>query len=328
MNIGSEISVPHSPSWHTAGRRAGIKFAAAGLGLVALVAISMPYVGFRATAHTLARVPNLQEDSLQQKSESTSLVPLLIKVLREMAEGIHGAAVMSEEVGDSYKHVKRLFKTLNGSAHKFKTIGKEVVEDMGKPIRLSMALKKQLHSLTTARKEMLRKEILKGLNLKSLADLRPADTDGCNADEELHETLCYKRCAILTEGQEPVRVSAFQCCHHQAPCMGELHVEPTLCGGYAVGGSASGNGCARQPARCLQSEEFEGGLCYMRCNLLSSGLLPYRSTSNTCCKNNSPLAMLELGACDTDEIFDVAGGALNSSAANVPHPPLDQHLMT
>merc|ERR1719195_2233380 len=239
-----------------------------------------------------------------------------------MSEFIHGAAEMSEEVGESYKDAKRLFKTLNGSVHEFEKVGEEVIEDLGRPIRLSNALKRELRSLPPARKKMLREKILNGLNLTSLADLRPADTSYCNEDEELHETLCYKRCALLTGGQQPVRVSAFQCCHHQAPCMGELHIEPTLCGGYAVGGSASGNGCARQPARCLQSEEFEGGLCYMRCNLLSYGLLPYRSTSNTCCKNNSPLAMLEPGTCDTDEYFDVAGGGHDSSAPNVPHPPL------
>lgn len=347
-------------SCHTPVRCAGFVIAITGLGLVVLVAISMLKVGLKAKTHTLTSVPNLQEDAIQQQTKGTtvtinttttkpiakstditntinSTIPLLIKVLKEMAGSINTAAEMSEDtyedaqkmfkklkqsMRDFKKVSKRVYQKVNRSAHEFKRAGKEVIKKLGKPIRLSMALKKQLQSLTPARKGLLRKEILKGLNLNSLADLRPADTGGCYSDEELHEGLCYKRCAILTNEREPVRVSAFQCCGHQAPCAGELDIEPTLCGGYAVGGNASGNGCAREPARCLQSEEFEGGLCYMRCSLLSYGVLPYRSTSDTCCKSNSPLAMLEPGACDTDERFDVAGGRLDSSAPNVPHPPL------
>merc|ERR1719499_1247218 len=149
----------------------------------------MPKAGFNSKSHTFTKVPNLQQGAIRQKSESASLVPLLIKVLKEMSEGIHGAAEMSEEVGTSYEDAKKLFKTLNGSAQKFKKVGEELVEDLGKPIRLSMALKKQLHSLTPAQKKLLRAQILKGLNLSSLGDLRPADTVGCNEAEELHGSL-------------------------------------------------------------------------------------------------------------------------------------------
>jgi hypothetical protein len=322
------------------------------LGLLALVSINTLNGGSKAKTHTLTKVPNLQEDTTitiptanstkitntnNSMSEGASIIPVLIKVLREMAGGISDAADMSES---TYEDAKKMFKKLhqsvaefkkvrrqvldklNRSAHEFERVRKGVMKKLWKPIRLSMALKKQLQSLTPARKELLRKEMLKGLHLTSLADLRPADVGGCYEDEELHEGLCYKRCAILTAGRETVRVSPFQCCTHQAPCMGKLDIEPTLCSGYAVGGSASGNGCAREPVRCLQSEEFSGGLCYMRCTLLSYGVLPYRSTSDTCCKSNTPLAMLEPGACDTDEYFDVAGGGHGSNASSVPHPPL------
>jgi len=322
VNSGPVIFEPHGPSWHMLTGRSGLVLATAGMGLVALVAISMSNGISNAKTHTFTRVPNLQQGTIQQKSESAGLVPLLVKVLQEMSEGIHGAAEISEEVGTSYEDAKKLFKTLNGSAHNFKKVGEELVNDLGKPIRLSKALEKELHSLTPAKKALLRQQILQGLNLTSLADLRPA-AGGCNEDEELHASLCYKRCALVTEGREPVRVSAFQCCTHQAPCTGEVDAEPMLCGGYAVGGSASGNGCAREPARCLQSEEFEVGLCYLRCNLLTSGMLPYRSTSDTCCKTQSPLAMLELGSCLTHATFDVAAGSQNSGAPNVPHPPLE-----
>jgi len=364
---GPVIFEPQSTSWHMPARRAGPVIATTCLGLVALVAICVISGGFKDKTHTLAYAPNVQKDGIKQeiavaiientttiptakptsttktKSESADfvhqtdgIVRLLVKVLREMAGGISGAAELSE---DTYEDAKKWFKKanqsmhefkkvskqvkekLNWTAHEIKRVGKAVVEKLEKPIRLSMVLKQQLQSLTPARKGILRNEILKGLDLTSLADLRPADTGGCYEDEELHEGLCYKRCAILTLGQEPVRVSPFQCCTHPAPCFGKLDIEPTLCSGYAVGGKASGNGCARQPALCLQSEEFAGGLCYMRCNLLSYGLLPYRSTSDTCCKANSPLAMLVPGECDTDEVFNMAGGGQDSSVPGVPHPP-------
>merc|ERR1712008_272413 len=217
---------------------------------------------------------------------------------------------------------KKLFKSLKESAHEFKKVGEELVDDLGKPIQLSMALKKQLHSLSAAEKSRLMQELLTGLNLTSLHDLRPAITSGCNEDEEFFERLCYKRCALLTHGREPVRASAFQCCAHEPPCEGQLDIEPTLCGGYAVGGSASVNSCAREPVRCLQAEEFVAGLCYMRCSLLTYGVLPHRSMPDTCCKINSPLAMLELGSCDTDAKYDLGGKQGDSAASSAPPGPL------
>jgi len=321
MEEQAEVSVDQTicelpkPSWHMPARRVGLMFVISGLGLVALAAICAPNGGFKAKPHTLTGVPKLQEGIIQQKSESASLIPLLLKVLKEMAEGIHGVSEMTDEVEGSYEDAKKLFATLKGSAKEFEKVGEELVDDLGRPIRLSTALKKELHSLTPAQKASLRNQLLQGLNLTSLSDLRPAAKTGCNEDEELFESLCYKRCAILTDGRESVRVSSFQCCAHEAPCSGELDIEPTICGGYAVGGSASGNGCAREPATCLQSEEFEGGLCYMRCDLLTYDILPYRSTSDTCCKSQSPLAMLDMGACNTDEKYDVGGGT------KVAHPP-------
>eukprot|EP00419_Tripos_fusus_P010300 CAMPEP_0172657656 /NCGR_PEP_ID=MMETSP1074-20121228/2230_1 /TAXON_ID=2916 /ORGANISM="Ceratium fusus, Strain PA161109" /LENGTH=272 /DNA_ID=CAMNT_0013472775 /DNA_START=65 /DNA_END=879 /DNA_ORIENTATION=+ len=252
VSVGQAICEPPKSSGHMPGRRVGLTLAIFGLGLVALVAICSPTGGFKVKTHAVTGVPNLQED-IQQKSESANLLPLLLKVLKEMAEGIHGAAQMTDEVEGSYDDAKKLFATLKGSAHEFKKVGEELVDDLGKPIRLSTALKKQLHSLTPAQKASLRQQLLQGLNLTSLSDLSPAAKTGCNEDEELFETFCYKRCAILTEGREPVRVSSFQCCAHEAPCLGEVDIEPTICGGYAVGGSASGNGCAREPATCLQS---------------------------------------------------------------------------
>mmetsp|Transcript_128311 Transcript_128311/g.256269 ORF Transcript_128311/g.256269 Transcript_128311/m.256269 type:complete len:344 (-) Transcript_128311:74-1105(-) len=313
----------HGPNWHVPTRRAALMALLLGLGLTVLFASCMPIGRVKKKSHSLPSVPNLQQGAIQQKSESASLIPLLLKVLKEMSEGIHGAVEMSKEVGDSYTSVKKLFKSLKESAHEFKEVGEELVDDLGKPIHLSMALKKQLHSLSAAQKSKLRQQLLEGLNLTSLHDLRPANTTGCNEDEELFEGLCYKRCAILTKSRKPVRASAFQCCSHEQPCEGQLDIEPRLCGGYAVGGSASGNGCAREPARCLQAEEFSAGLCYMRCSLLTYGMLPHRSTPDACCKSNSPLAMLELGSCDTDGKYDVGDKRGNSAASSLPHEPLE-----
>jgi len=316
----------NSPNWHVPTRRAGLMAFFLGLGLTALFASCTPTGGFKKKPHSLPSVTNLQLGAIQQKSESASFLPILLKILKEMSQGVHGAVEMSQEVGDSYQNAEHLFMSLKESAHEFKKVGKELVDDLGKPIQLSMALKKQLHSLSAAQKSRLRQQLLSGLNLTSLHYLRPANTSGCNEDEELFEGLCYKRCALLTEGREPVRASAFQCCGHNPPCKGQLDMKTMLCGGYAVGGSASGNGCAREPARCFQAEEFVAGLCYMRCGLLTYGVLPYRSTPDTCCKSNSPLAMLELGACDTNATYDLGGKQGDSAASSVPHEPLHEPL--
>jgi len=311
---------PQGPNWHVPTRRAALMALFLGLGLTALFASCTPTGRFKTKQHNLLSVP-LQQGTIQQKSESASAIAVLLKVLTEMSEGIHGAAEMSDQVGHSYADAKKLFKELKESAHEFKKVGGELVDDLGKPIRLSMELKKELHDLSPAEKSRLRQQLLKGLNLTSLHDLRPAISNDCEKDEEFFENFCYKRCALLTEGREPVRVSAFQCCTHEAPCEGEVDIEPPGCAGYAVGGEASGNGCPRQLANCLQSEEFFEGLCYERCTLLTYGVLTYRNTPDACCKSNSPLAMLELGSCDNDAKYDVGTKQGDSAAPSMPHAP-------
>lgn len=307
---GLVIGKPRSSFWHVPNRRVVTVAAAFVLGLAAVFTVCKPGSTGIAEKHTPVRAPNLQPEAIQQKSESKSLIPLLFKVLEEIAEGIHGAAAISEELGSSIGDAKKLFKLVNESAGEFKVVGTEVVHVLGKPIRLSLALKKKLHSLTPAQKQKLRQHLLNRLNITSLHDLRPADTDGCNEDEELYDGFCYKRCALLTNGEEPIRAGAFQCCPHSPPCTGRTDIERTSCKGYAVSGDISGNGCPRQPASCLQAEEFLAGLCYMRCSLLTYDMLPYRSTPDACCKSGSPLAMLEAGTCDTDAAYDVGDGGV------------------
>jgi len=218
-------------------------------------------------------------------------------------------------LGSSIGDAKKLFKLVNESAGEFIQVAEEAIKVLGKPIRLSMALKKQLHSLTDSQKQRLRQQLLDGLNMTTLQDLRPAETNGCDEDEEVYDGRCYKRCSLLTNGEEPVRAGAFQCCPHGPPCTGRMDIERTDCRGYAVSGDASGNSCPRQPASCLKkAEEFLAGLCYMRCSILTYGMLPYRSTPDACCKSSSPLAMLEAGKCLSDAAYDVGDGEL-------PHAP-------
>jgi hypothetical protein len=319
--VGQVMGKPPSSLWHVSRRRVVMVSAVITLGLVAGFAVCAPSINGKPEGEILTKAPNLQPDAIQQKSESASLIPLLLKVLQEMAAGIHGAAEISEELGSSFGDAKKLFKLVNESAGEFEMVGEEVIKVLGKPIRLSMALKKQLHSLTPSQKQRLREKLLHGLNMTSLHDLRPADSDGCDEDEELYDGQCYKRCSLLTNGEEPVRASPFQCCLHGPPCTGRLDIKRTRCSGYAVSGDSSGNGCPRQPARCLQAEEFLAGLCYMRCSILTYGILPYRSTPDACCKSGSPLAMLEAGTCDTDAAYDVGDGATDAPAP--PDAPLE-----
>lgn len=63
---------------------------------------------------------------------------------------------------------------------------------------------------------------------------------GCASNEERHGAWCYQRCALLTNGQYPVRVSAFQCAN-----ISSSHSKPEIrhqkgfvpCTGYAVSGA-------------------------------------------------------------------------------------------
>jgi len=248
----------------------------------------------------------------------------MLKVLGEMAEAIHGAAEMSDEVEHSYAGVKKLVKYMNNSAHKLEELGGEVIDELGKPARLSKELKQKLHSLNETEKQKIQAQLLRQLNITSVHDLRPSDYGSkCYGDEEEYDGLCYKKCSLLTKGTHPLRISAFECCAQQPNCLKHATMKARICSGYGISGDSTGNVCPHTPGECLKDEELHEGMCYMRCSLLTSGILQYRDGAYTCCKSKSPLAMLDLGACDTDAKYRIGGGNSGDAASpNEPHSPL------
>jgi len=321
---GQRHKLLHNFAWQH--RRATTVVGAVGLGLAVLVLAACTHVNRSSRS---VGTSSLRSGTVQ-KSESEGALPILLKVLGEAAEGIHDAAKITDEIDSSYHDARKMYGNVKHSMHEMKELAGDLVDDLGKPIRLSMALKKTLHNLNTTQKAMLREKLLKRLNITSLHDLAPdpssiSDDGECASDEELHEGLCYKRCLLLTEAKEPFRESAFQCCEHEPPCgMMGGSVEAKPCGGYAVSGDSTGNVCPHTPGGCLKDEELFEGVCYMRCNLLTYNMLNFRDTADSCCKSGSPFAMLEFGACDTDTAYAVGGGKGDGDAStpDVPHTPL------
>jgi len=307
--------------WHLPRRHAILVSGLTTLGTAAILGLCM----FRNSGEKMNSTASLNTATIQESSEA-SAIPLMAKILAEMTRGIHDGAKISEEMGESYEDAKRIFGSVKHSMHEFKKLGSELVDDLGRPARLSLALKEQLHNLTSTQKKQLRQQLLKQLNLTSLHDLSPVgDGETCGKDEELHDGLCYKRCSLLTDDREPFRASAFQCCDRTPPCdLGGSSISMVPCSGNAVGGEISGNGCPHRPGGCLHDEELLSDMCYMQCSLLTYGMLKHRNTANACCKSKSPLAMLELGGCDVDAKYAVGGGKSdgNPDTPAAPHPPV------
>jgi len=308
---------------HSRRRHVSLVAGLATFGSAAVLAVCM----FRNGSSLTNSTASLKTATIQESSE-TSVIPLMAKILGELTQGIHDTEKLSEEVTSSYEDAKRIFGSVKHSAHEFKKLGSELVNDLGRPARLSLELKQKLHNLTSTQKEQLRQQLLKKLNVTSLNDIIPmgeGDGETCNQDEELHGGLCYKRCNLLTDSREPFRASAFQCCDRSPPCdAGGSSISMVPCSGNAIGGEISGNGCPHRPGRCLRDEEPLMDTCYMRCSLLTYGMLKHRNTANACCKSRSPLAMLELGGCDVDATYAVGGGNGdgNPDTPAMPHPPM------
>jgi hypothetical protein len=265
--------------------------------------------------------------------ESHSNLGIVFKLLADLVEGIHDATEVSDAVGVSYDDINRIFDEMNISVHTVEHAAYRAVDGLGRPLRLNMKLKQQLHNLTKAQKEKLRKKLLTKLNISSLHDLAPDEdmNDGniCEDDEELHDELCYKQCYLLTGNKRPDRATAFQCCDGDSrqtpPCAADPNdASMKPCSGYDVSGDLTGNGCPHTPGGCLKDEELFDGLCYMRCSLLTNGMLQYRDTADACCKSNSVFAMLTPGVCDLDPNYNVGGGQGDGDAATpgAAHSPL------
>lgn len=165
---------------------------------------------------------------------------------------------------------------------------------------------------------------LDGIQLRRKNNLR--DGNPCPDDEEVFAGLCYQPCKVLTGGRYPIRTAAFSCCMKQ-PCsfFNSKFTSPMkICQGLDVGGHDK-YGCPHSPGDCLLNEEFHMGLCYKQCAVLTDSKYPYRSSSSTCCKQNSYLPCLEPENQMTSDSFNVGGGVgdkVLEEEMGAVHPPI------
>lgn len=170
------------------------------------------------------------------------------------------------------------------------------------------------------------REKLKAM-LKNPDDLH--DGNFCEDDEEEHGSLCYKKCALLTDGDYPIRSTAFSCCKKKPCTLANTHFTSpvNLCQGLDVSGDTMNNACPHERGGCLADEEVHLDICYRKCAILTNGTHAWRSGPETCCRFKGNKPCLEANASVTDARFDVGGGlfdnlsALNLTA-NMPHHPL------
>lgn len=154
------------------------------------------------------------------------------------------------------------------------------------------------------------------------------DGNPCEDAEELHGGLCYTRCATLTGGTHPFRITAYSCCA-TASCganIFRMHTASIIpCSGYDVssGTTLHGTACPHVPGTCLTDEEQFQGECFEKCSKLTNGAYPNRVAVATCCKKEG-IRCLDPWNDWTAAKFDVGGG-LGDHDAETPrraHYPL------
>lgn len=129
----------------------------------------------------------------------------------------------------------------------------------------------------------LRARTTSAQKLDESLDESPA-VDLCEENEEMFGGLCYATCGYLTEGDYPIRTTAFSCCAAH-PCGFNQKVESLFpCQGFDVNAQAS---CPHAPGGCADDEEYDVGMCYKKCTLLTHGEYPYRVAAASCCKYDS-----------------------------------------
>lgn len=208
----------------------------------------------------------------------------------------------------------------NWTSSKFDVGGGKGDNDVSTPARAHLPLQKLTEGT---------KQFHKPLNTTALEHLEPKehlhDHNKCEDNEEINGGLCYKTCDKLTNGEYPIRTSAFSCCKSR-PCgvFNEKtdHFEP--CSGFDVNGH---DGCPHAPGACLANEELWGGVCYKQCKKLTNNRYPFRSSPITCCKSENLLSCLDpifSKEEKTSDLFVVGGGSgdHDASTPGLPHKPL------
>lgn len=148
----------------------------------------------------------------------------------------------------------------------------------------------------------------------ALEELKPQeemhDGNTCEDNEEIHRSLCYKRCSLLTNGKYPIRNGPFKCCQSR-PCglanqlISGAPVAP--CQAFDVNGHG---GCPHAPGACLTDEEYWLGVCYKKCSILTEDAYPHRSSHIACCKSaNVRHCAPPSDNVKVSDLFGVGGGS-------------------
>lgn len=146
------------------------------------------------------------------------------------------------------------------------------------------------------------------------------DGNPCADDEEALGGLCYKKCSLLTNGEAPIRLSAFSCSKsHGFGDFFKAKVGMLVpCTGYDVSGDQAGNGCPHNEGACLVDEEISLGKCYRQCSQLTSGQYTHRTSANTCCKTEKLLECIKPGNTKFDVKFNMGGGRGKLAGSHYP----------
>jgi len=136
------------------------------------------------------------------------------------------------------------------------------------------------------------------------------DGNPCEDDEEDHMGLCYKKCSLLTNYENPIRISAFGCAksHSFGDVIGEKTAGLIPCTGYDISGDAAGNGCPHKYGACLVDEEMSLGKCYKKCSTLTQNEYPHRTGASSCCKTTHIIQCMSPGKSKVSADFAMGGG--------------------
>lgn len=149
-----------------------------------------------------------------------------------------------------------------------------------------------------------------------------ADGNECSDDEEELNEMCYKKCAILTNGEMPKRVSAFECSKEEGfmgVFKGQTEGFPIPCQGYDVAGDEAGGGCPHKKGACLKNEELYLGKCFKSCATLTQNQYSVRTGAETCCSTENVFSCMSPSNTKFSPDYNVGGG-MNSKESD-PHSP-------
>lgn len=255
----------------------------------------------------------------------------MASVLGHFADVVHQSDAMVSSTQKAFTSVSNVANTFNHSSEEFGGLGAKILRDLRKGPAARKAMIAKFKALNKTRKEEIKQKLFARFNITSLKQLRPLvhmhDGSRCQNDEEEFNSLCYKKCALLTNHSFPFRVSAWECCQHPGICGTAYKIDFGLCGGFGVSGDQVGNGCPHTLGGCLKDEELYGNLCYKRCQLLTYGILTQRTGPMTCCKTSTSanfLAFLDFQDCNTESDYYKGGGwgDNDTSTSAQPHLPM------